>query len=71
MERNDLHPVAMKVWTRVSSHGKTHVYFIKRGTTISIKYCIEHFLEPLIKYDIPHLINDAKVFGKMFDVFLT
>ena len=43
------------VWAGVSSHGKTQVYFIEHGTTITSKYYIEHIREPLIKYDIPQL----------------
>ena len=43
------------VWTGVSSYGKTQVYFIKHGATITSNYYMEHKIEPLIKYDIPHL----------------
>ena len=44
------------VWAGVSSHGKTQVYFAEHGATITSKYYIEHILEPLTKYDIPHLV---------------
>ena len=46
----------MMVWADVSSHGKTQVYFIEHGATITSNHYIEHIMEPLIKYDIPHLI---------------
>ena len=54
-EQNDLHPVAVMVWAGVSSHGKTQVYFIEHGATITSKYYIEHIIEPLVKYDILQL----------------
>ena len=43
------------VWASVSSHGKTQVYFIEHGAAITSNYYIEHIIESLIKYDIPHL----------------
>ena len=43
------------VWAGVSSHGRTQVYFIEHGATITSKYNNEHIIEPLIKYDIPQL----------------
>ena len=43
------------VWAGVSSHGKTQVYFIEHGTTITSKYYIGHTIEPLIKYNILQL----------------
>ena len=55
MNRNDLHPVVVMVWTGVSSHEKTQVYYIEHEATITSSYCIEHMIEPLIKHDIPHL----------------
>ena len=36
------------VWAGVSSHGKTQVYFIEHGATVTNKYYIEHIVEPLI-----------------------
>ena len=39
----------------VSSHGKTQVYFIEHGATITSIYYIERIIQPLIKYDIPQL----------------
>ena len=54
IERKDLYPVALMVWTGASSHEKTQVYFIEDGATINSNYYIEHIIEPLIKYDIPH-----------------
>ena len=45
------------VWAGVSSHGKTQVYFIEHGATITNKYYIEHIIESLIKYDILQLFR--------------
>ncbi|CAM4885265.1 unnamed protein product [Rotaria socialis] len=44
IEQNDLHPVAVMLWAGVSSHGKTQVYFIEHGATITSKYYIEHII---------------------------
>ena len=39
----------------MSAHGKIQLYFIKRGSTTTSRYYIEHIIEHFIKYDIPRL----------------
>ena len=43
------------IWVGVGLHGKTQVYFIEHGVTITSNYYVEHIIEPSIKYGISHL----------------
>ena len=44
------------VWVCVSSHEETQVYFIEHGAIITSDYYIEHVIQQLINYGIPHLV---------------